>query len=245
MNLSYRKHEVVDSQKVEILGEKDPYFWHHRGRDPKEKENLRFFAKLVPEAIKKVKEGKELDEDEKYAYTIFVEDGPKLNYDEAYDTYTITDGRHRMYMLREQGINLEMDVLYCSNFRKKTLEDVFVEVPKQEQEEITVEDEIKDEKNTKKRSLFYIFFNKTLHINNEEEIIEKAKKECSNIIDTLAVINNEINKKILDELNIEYYTTYSNYLVVTDKNINLEELIKNFESDQIFVSSENIRQEER
>lgn len=130
MYVSYKQREIVDSQKVEIYRENDPYFWYHKGRKPEEKENLRRFARLLPDALYKRNKGIELSEDEKYSYNIFITNGPILSYDDVRDVYTVTNGRHRMYMLREEGINIEAEVDHFVSFRPKTINEVFYEEDK-------------------------------------------------------------------------------------------------------------------
>lgn len=239
MYVSYKQREIVDSQKVEIYGENDPYFWYHKGRKPEEKENLRKFAKLLPDALYKRNKGIELSEDEKYSYNIFITNGPTLSYDDVRDVYTVTDGRHRMYMLREEGINIEAEVEHFVSFRPKTINEVFYE------EDKMAPVEIQEEKIEKKSIPFFEIFKKILHINNEEQVSSRIEEQHSNIIDKLAIVDSEINKRFLYELGIEVCDSYDGYVVVTNENANLENLIKKFSSNEVLVSTENIRHQER
>ena len=210
MYVSYKQIEVVDSQKVEIYDENNPYFWHHKGRKPEEKENLRRFARLLPDALYKRNKGMELSEDEKYSYSIFVTNGPRLSYDDVEGVYSVIDGRHRMYMLREEGINIEAEVNHFVSFRPKTVNEVF-----NEEESKTEQIEIIQENSPKKAIPFFEFFKKILHINNKEQNFEKAEEYHSNLIDKLAIVDSEVNKRLLYELGIEICDSYDGYVVVT------------------------------
>lgn len=113
MFLTYHKMILVDPKEVKIHYEDKDDFWLHHGRREEEKEYLRHLAHILPSVIEKKLMNLQLTDEEKYSYEIFVVNGPVLSYDWYSKEYEVTDGRHRMYMLREENIHLEMCVCCC------------------------------------------------------------------------------------------------------------------------------------
>ena len=93
MGFCYTRTMSVDPRNVQIIGENDERFWLHHGRKEEEKEDLRKFARMLPEAIDKYETGQALTEDEEYAYDIFVKNGPRLEYDCINQCFNVIYGR--------------------------------------------------------------------------------------------------------------------------------------------------------
>ena len=110
------KKKLINPKEFEIFDEDKDYFWTHHGWRIEEKEHLRYLAHILPSAAKKKQKGLQLNDDEEYSYHIFIEKGPDIGYSAYFDEYGIGDGRHRMYMLREENIQLEMRVGCCIDF---------------------------------------------------------------------------------------------------------------------------------
>lgn len=221
MGYCYTRRMVVNPQDVKIHGEDNERFWTHHNRQPEEKENLRHLAHILPEAIDKYETGQILTEDEEIAYNIFVKEGPQLEYDCINQKFNIIDGRHRMFMLREEGIQLEMQVgcYDISQQEKDRLKAQDTTSPTQEQQE-------------KSKGYFAELFStikecfdaitgreentpKEITQDQVDDVIEKET-----IITKMAIVDNEINRSMVGLLDANVYqTTDEMHLIVEGPNL--------------------------
>lgn len=213
MGYCYTRRMVVNPQDVKILGENDERFWLHHNRQPEEKENLRHLAHILPEAIDKYETGQMLTEEEEIAYDIFIKNGPQLEYDCINQKFNIIDGRHRMFMLREEGIQLEMQV-GCYDISQREKDRLKAQEVAQSQPE-------------KQKSYFAELFNTIKEcfdaITGREEpqveyTMDEVEKET--IITKMAIVDNEINRSMVGLLDANVYqTTDEMHLIVEGPNL--------------------------
>lgn len=226
MGFCYTRTMSVDPRNVQIIGENDERFWLHHGRKEEEKEDLRKFARMLPEAIDKYETGQTLTEDEEYAYDIFVKNGPRLEYDCINQCFNVIDGRHRMYMLREEGIQLEMQVsCYDISQQEKDMlqmQKVSIDGPKPNY--------FADLFNTMKEC-----FENLVGKNRDETSLEQVERET--IITKMAIVDNELNRSLVSVLDVDvYHTTDDQHLIVEGQG--LEGAQDLFAEDEVIVLEE-------
>ena len=214
MGYCYTRRMVVNPQDVKILGENDEKFWFHHNRLPEEKETLRHLAHILPEAIDKYETGQMLTEDEEIAYDIFVKNGPQLEYDCVHQEFNVIDGRHRMFMLREEGIQLEMQV-GC------------YDISQQEKDRLKAQN-VEHPQPDKPKNYFAELFSTIKECfdaitgREEQQVADQPISEIDKetIITKMAIVDNEINRSMVGLLDANVYqTTDEMHLIIEGPNL--------------------------
>ena len=201
--LGINRREIVDLKKVFIQDLEEDYFWSHHGHTEADKERFREECRMLPEIeFKKEVLGMEfLDDYERRVYNVFYGEPPSIYCELPEKEYNVVDGRHRLAICREEGINMTLDVVYNIRFH-------LVENIEKDSETMKYEQNVMKSKHSIFDSIRKMLFkNEDMKIeinsdnkNNEYKLIaishnEKTNDLLSNILDDKLVGKNYLDKE--------------------------------------------------
>lgn len=177
------------------------------------------------------------------AYDIFVEHGPQLYYDCTTQTYEVKDGRHRMAMLQEENIKLEMIVEYYDvPYVQKLRQQEFRNNQAQQRKEVQPLNAPEQLSNSYFAGLFNSFKGYVEHLFSKKNPEQDIVLEPMTIVNKMAIAERALNANIeqmINRMEIEAHRTIDGqYRVLEGGDKDLSRIKNMLPSNDIVVLEE-------